>query len=96
MPIRLQADQMGPMASPEIYDELRQIVCDVFMSDDLELSPETSAKDVPGWDSFKMVEIIVTVEERFGVKITSHDVDRLRNLGDLVTMISDKQGLAQQ
>jgi acyl carrier protein len=83
------------MASPEIYEELRQIVCDVFMSDDLEISPETTARDVPGWDSFKMVEIIVTVEERFGVKITSGDVDRLRNLGDLVTMISDKQGLAQ-
>jgi acyl carrier protein len=66
------------------------------MSDDLALSPETTAKDVPGWDSFKMVEIIVTVEERFGVQITSRDVDRLRNLGDLVTMISDKQGLAQQ
>jgi len=82
------------MASPKIYEELRQIVCDVFMSDDLALSPETTAKDVPGWDSFKMVEIIVTVEERFGVQITSRDVDRLRNLGDLVTMISDKQGLA--
>ena len=84
------------MASPKIYEELRQIVCDVFMSDDLALSPETTAKDVPGWDSFKMVEIIVTVEERFGVQITSRDVDRLRNLGDLVTMISDKQGLAPQ
>jgi acyl carrier protein len=83
------------MAAPEIYEELQQIVCDVFMSDDLALSPETTAKDVPGWDSFKMVEIIVTVEERFGIKITSRDVDRLRNLGDLVTMISDKQGLAQ-
>jgi acyl carrier protein len=83
------------MAAPEIYEELQQIVCDVFMSDDLPLSPETTAKDVPGWDSFKMVEIIVTVEERFGIKITSRDVDRLRNLGDLVTMISDKQGLAQ-
>jgi len=83
------------MASTEIYEELRQIVCDVFMSDDLVLSPETSAKDVPGWDSFKMVEIIVTVEERFGIKIASRDVDRLRNLGDLVTMISDKQGFAR-
>jgi acyl carrier protein len=83
------------MPAPEIYEELQQIVCDVFMSDDLALSPETTAKDVPGWDSFKMVEIIVTVEERFGIKITSRDVDRLRNLGDLVTMISDKQGLAQ-
>lgn len=84
------------MASPGIYEELRQIVCDVFMSDDLELSPETTARDVPGWDSFKMVEIIVTVEERFDIKITSRDVDRLRNLGDLVTMISDKRGLARQ
>lgn len=84
------------MASPEIYEELRQIVCDVFMSDDLALSPETTAKDVPGWDSFKMVEIIVTVEERFGIQITSRDVDRLRNLGDLVTMITDKRDLAKQ
>lgn len=84
------------MPTTEIYDELRQIVCDVFMSDDLDLTPQTTAKDVPGWDSFKMVEIIVTVEERFGIKIASRDVDRLRNFGDLVTMISDKQGATRQ
>ena len=84
------------MASTEIQDALQGIIRDVFMSDDLELTPETTARDVPGWDSFKMVEIIVTVEERFGIKITSRDVDRLRNFGDLVTMISDKQGAARQ
>jgi acyl carrier protein len=84
------------MATTEIYEELRRIVCDVFMSDDLVLTPETTARDVPGWDSFKMVEIIVQVEERFGIKIHSRDVDRLRNLGDLMTMISDKQGPARQ
>ena len=43
---------------PEIYGGLTEIFHDVFMRDDLVLTPELSAKDVKGWDSFKQIEII--------------------------------------
>jgi acyl carrier protein len=56
------------------------------------LTPETTAHDVSGWNSFRQVEIILEVEERFAIKLTTSDVDKLECVGDLVTIIAAKTG----
>jgi len=74
----------------KIYETLTTIFHDVFLRDDLALSPELSAKDVPDWDSFKQIEIIIAAEERFGIKFRTREMDSLNNVGDLVRLISSK------
>lgn len=74
----------------EIYAALTEIFRDVFVRDDLVLRPELTAKDVNGWDSFKQVEIIITIEERFGIKMTTRELDSLRNVGDLARVVAEK------
>lgn len=71
-----------------VYRELAPIFSDVFMRDDIALRPDLSAKDVQDWDSFKQIEIILSVEQRFGVKFTSKEVDTMRSLGDLVAVVA--------
>ncbi|HXP06296.1 MAG TPA: acyl carrier protein [Stellaceae bacterium] len=78
------------MTEPEIYDALTTIFHDVFLRDDLALTPELSAKDVADWDSFKQIEIIIAAEERFGVKFRTREMDSLNNVGDLVQLIASK------
>jgi acyl carrier protein len=73
-----------------IYQRLSEIFNDVFMRDDMTLTPELSARDVPGWDSFKQIEIIVSVEEQFAIKLTTPEIDSLRCVGDLVGVIGRK------
>ncbi len=75
-----------------IYDDLTEIFNDVFMRDDMKLTPELSAKDVDGWDSFKQIEIMVSVEERFGIKLNTREIDALKNVGDLAEVIAKKAG----
>ena len=74
----------------KIYADLTEIFNDVFMRDDMTLTPELSAKDVAGWDSFKQIEIMVSVEERFGIKLNTREIDSLRNVGDLAEVIMKK------
>jgi acyl carrier protein len=76
--------------SAEIYADLTEIFCEVFMRDDIVLTPELSAKDVQGWDSFKQIEIIVSVEEKFGIKFNTREIDGLKNVGDLATLVAAK------
>ncbi len=75
---------------PEIYSAMTEIFHDVFMRDDLVLKAELSAKDVQGWDSFKQIEIIMAIEERFGIKFTTRELDSLQNVGDLVRVVAAK------
>jgi acyl carrier protein len=78
------------MDQTEIYAALTEIFNDVFMVEDMRLTPELSAKDVAGWDSFKQIEIMVSVEERFGIKLNTREIDGLRNVGDLAEVIGRK------
>ena len=74
----------------EIYRDLTEIFHDVFMRDDLTLSPALTAKDVKGWDSFKQIEIIMAAEEKWGIKFNTRELDALRCVGDLVKMVETK------
>jgi len=74
----------------EIYRALNEIFNDVFMRDDMVLTPELSAKDVKGWDSFKQIEIIMATEERFGIQLNTREIDSLQCVGDLVKVVASK------
>jgi acyl carrier protein len=74
----------------DVYGALTEIFHDVFMRDDLVLKAELTAKDVAGWDSFKQIEIIMATEERFGIKMSTREIDSLQNVGDLVRVVMGK------
>ena len=76
----------------EIYRDLSEIFGDVFMRDDIVLSPALTAKDVKGWDSFKQIEIIMASEEKWGIKFNTRELDALHNVGALAKMIETKAG----
>lgn len=74
-----------------VVDDIQAVLADILRStfgrEDLQVSRKTTANDVDGWDSFRMVEILMAVEDRFGVKLRSKEIDRLKNVGDLVDLI---------
>ena len=80
------------MTDAEIYRELAEIFQDIFLRDDLVLRPELSAKDVPGWDSFKQIDIILSIEAKYQMKFNTRELDSLNNVGDLVRVIATKTG----
>jgi len=82
------------MTDGEIYEQLTEIIRDVLMDFDLVLRPDLTAKEVDGWDSYKMIEIIVAVESQFGLKVKSRELDDLENVGDLVALIRKAKSAA--
>ncbi len=71
----------------EIHAALETIFRDVFDDDTLTLTPQTTADQVAGWDSIRMVSIILAVERHFGVRLRSREVDRLKTVGDLADLV---------
>ena len=79
------------MSTEEIvYSELTEVFHDVFMRDDIVLSPGLTAKQVQGWDSFKQIEIIMASEEKWRIKFNTRELDSLLSVGDLAKMIVAK------
>jgi acyl carrier protein len=72
----------------QVLAGLQQVFNGVFGRDDIALTPLLSAADVPGWDSFRHVDFILAIEERFGVNLRDADLDSIENMGDLARFLS--------
>jgi acyl carrier protein len=80
------------MKDEDIDAGLTDIFHDLFADETIVLTPGTTAADVHGWDSIKHISLIVAVEDRFGIKWKTSEIDGLKNVGDLQRMIRAKLG----
>jgi acyl carrier protein len=78
------------MQNAEIYDKLNELFRELFADDAIVLKPDTTANDIEGWDSFNHLSVIVAVETRFGVKMKTSEIEKLANVGALVSAIESK------
>ena len=78
------------MDEQQIYTGLTRIFHEVFDDESLVLKPELSAKDVQDWDSVTHINIIVAVENRFGIKFKAAELESLHNVGQLAELIGQK------
>ncbi len=81
---------MAQIEQAEIYNQLTTIFRNLFDEDTIVLTPETTAADIEGWDSFNHINLIVAVEAKFGIKFKTAELDELHNVGHLVAMIERK------
>ena len=77
----------------EILARLQSIFDDVFL-EEITVTPELSAKDVEEWDSLSHISLVVSVEERFGIKFRVGEVEAAENVGAFVDLISEHLGKA--
>ena len=85
---------MTAMTTQDVYAALTEIFRDVFDDPDFTVKPELSATEVPEWDSFNHINIIVAAEMRFGIKFRTSEIDALRNVGDFAALIARKREAA--
>ena len=72
----------------DCMERLNQVFQQVFDDDELQITRQTSAQDVEGWDSLMHVTLIVNVERAFDVRFSSAEVASLKDVGDLLDLIA--------
>jgi acyl carrier protein len=75
------------MSREEGTARLTEIMRDLFDADDLQYSDTLKADDVEGWDSLSHVRFLVAVEQEFGLRFTSGEIDGFKNVGELLDVI---------
>jgi len=78
------------MQQQDIYTELTTIFHDLFDDDTIVLNPGLTAADVPEWDSFNHINLIVAIESRFGVKFQTAELESMQTVGHLADLIQSK------
>ena len=78
----------------EILQRLTKVISQVLGEENLALTPETTAEDVPGWDSLTHVSLIVAIEREFKIRFTSGEITKLENVGALRRLVESKLAAA--
>jgi acyl carrier protein len=78
------------MQQQDIYTQLTSIFHDLFDDDDLVLNPGLTAADVPEWDSFNHINLIVAIESRFGIKFQTAELESMQTVGHLADLVQSK------
>jgi acyl carrier protein len=74
------------------FEKLQQIIADVLSVDLDEIKPETTFKDDLGADSLDVYQIVMAVEEEFGIEIPTENASAITTVGDAVSAIKAAVG----
>ena len=78
------------MQQQDIYAQLTVIFHDLFDDESIALSPGLTASDVPEWDSFNHINLIVAVESKFGIKFQTAELESMHTVGHLADLVQSK------
>jgi len=75
------------MEREEIFDKVKAVVVDQLNVEDEEVIDDASFIDDLGADSLGIVELVMALEEEFGVSIPDEDAESIKTVGDAVSYI---------
>ena len=78
------------MAKEEIFDKLQELVVDQLGVEEDEVTMEATMQDDLGADSLDLVDLVMSVEEEFGVKVADEDLENIKTVGDIVNYIEER------
>ncbi|MCL2566775.1 MAG: acyl carrier protein [Alphaproteobacteria bacterium] len=72
------------------FDKIKKIVAEQLGIEESKIVPEASFSEDLGADSLDTVELVMALEEEFGVQISDEDAQKLTKVQDVITYIESK------
>ncbi len=73
----------------DILVKIREIIVDQFGTNPEEVTAEMAIADLSA-DSLDLVEMVMALEEEFGIEVADEDIESFTTIGDMVEYINDR------
>ena len=73
-----------------VQDKITEIIVEQLGVKPEEVIPEASFVDDLGADSLDTVELVMALEEEFGIEIPDEDAEKIQTVGDAIRYIDEK------
>lgn len=73
-----------------MLDRTRSIVADIFTLPLERVRPESSPDTIETWDSLKHLDIVLALEQEFGVQFSPEEIEQLLSVELMVALLAEK------
>lgn len=73
-----------------LFTKLKELIVDKLEVKESDVVPEATFRDDLGADSLAIVELVMNIEDRFGITIPDEDAEKLHTVGSAVEYIQKK------
>ncbi len=70
-----------------MFNSLQSIFRNVFDDPSMQIAPDLSVTSFPEWDSVAMLEIVLSVEAEFDLRLTTEDIASIRSVADILRLL---------
>jgi acyl carrier protein len=75
------------MEREEIFDKVKVVIVEQLNAEDGDVVEDASFVDDLGADSLDIVELVMALEEEFGISIPDEEAESIKTVGDAVSFI---------
>jgi acyl carrier protein len=80
---------MSTLSHDDILAQIKPVVAEQLGVDESEVREDASFTEDLNADSLDLVELIMSLEEKFGLQISDEDAEKLTTVGEAVDFISE-------
>ncbi|MGA0879194.1 MAG: acyl carrier protein [Ilumatobacteraceae bacterium] len=81
---------MSQDLDPQLFERFRKCAVDVLSVDADKVVPEASFGDDLEADSLDLVELVMALEEEFGVEVPENEIEDVKTVGQAYNLIAGK------
>lgn len=74
----------------DVFEKVRNIIAEKIGVEPTEITESSSFIDDLGADSLDVVDVVMALEDEFGVKVGDEDLEKFSTVGDVVKYLKDK------
>ena len=85
---RHKLNHRSAVQEPDIIQRLREVMGAVFGVETESIGPDTTSTTIAEWDSVRHLQLMLALEEEFGVEFEMDELASLRSVAQLVERLS--------
>ena len=74
----------------KMFEKVKEIIEEKLNVEGMEITEESRFKEDLNADSLDLFELVMALEDEFGVEIPSEDLEKIVSVGDVISYINEK------
>jgi acyl carrier protein len=77
------------------FEQVRNVASDIFGIPVDKITADSSPETIENWDSMQHLNLVLALEEKFGVQLEPEDIEQMKNIGAVAALVEKLQSAAR-